>query len=1220
MLLYAIAVLVLGLVWGGNHYSQVSDKAALIATGVTVFFVLLVTLVRRLLARAKKKREQASEKPPTPSTPEPAKAARTEFSPELQAMQTEFARAAAALKTSKLSRGGRDALSVLPWYLVIGPPESGKSTALRNSGLKFPYLSNRGGGGGRSVGQTRHCDWWLTNEAVFLDAAGRYVSGEEDREEWISFLDTLGRHRPQRPLNGLIVAVSVNELMGTDPQAAGELGQRIRERIDELTSRLRIVVPIYVMITKCDLLTGFVEMFSDLPRSERGQIWGFTVPMATQPEAPTELLLKRFDEMTGILEQRSVRRLGQERRLETRERIYQFPQRFDSIRKNLSEFIQPLFLENVFQDTPVMRGVYFSSGTQEVRPLEQRQQTTPGDALLSPARPSAEAVTEGRSFFIWDVFNKVMFQDQKLAVRSSMEEIRQRKRRYTMAGACLAIALALLVLPTLSFFENREMLQKVREAIVSVQPTNKEDITRFRELGALQHQLDELTQYQDGSAPLWLRMGLYKGAVLFPLAQSFYNSQLKALLLGHQYDRIKQSLELFSQNQDQLEWKPSNESYGKHFDDLKMYLLITYPPASRVPELDKEQQKWLVKQIIKHWEDIGGRDSKANVEQTISDHAKTYIAMLARDREHMAFPLNEQLTRDARRALNRVPLATLEMDRIVDQASRRFANVSLGDSVGAVPLMHATKQVRGAFTRVAWEDSVRKQMDDAFGNSEAWVLNRDAEENQETNRAALRTAYYQQYIQEWTDFLYSVSVEEPKDMNQTELLLDSLTRGKPPPIGRLFRTLAYNVHLEPPKNAVGNAITNFVDRALGQKPPEPASQSHALIDRPSSVGDPELAPLDVERHFKSLLSFSTTLLKSDDGQETFTQLDMYHEHLQRVKQMLLAMRDKPGEESSFLEKIAVERNNVELIIKSQEGDHTIFEQILLPPLKEVKGVVSRKVLQEKSQKWCTDIYHQFKSLMAQRYPFNKDSLQDAPLPELTQFLHPSTGAVKMFVQAQLAGEILPDGRRWEFAVKPSSGSGLYKGELLTYLERVNALATTLFPGDTADPLVRFTVRIRPGGFADASPSDIASITLTVDGSEELYRNGPDDRWRSMSWPGPAGALGAHLRVVSTAGNTADLDAPGEWGFFRLLERAKKIEPSPDGRSFTAIWEIPDLNNAQVSIDIRPERLANPFFGSAANPSSKLFQIFRDPRLIPPAGIAQEDRDCPPPITTAKSSP
>lgn len=1230
MLLYTLVILVLGLIWGGHWYLRLPIWMPLAATAATLFFVLVVKLVRRWRARAKKKAEQAAEKPPEAPAPEPAKAAPAEAPPGIQAMQAEFARAVSALKNSKLSRGGRDALTVLPWYLVIGPPESGKSTALRNSGLKFPYLSNRGGGAGRSVSPTRHCDWWLTNEAVFLDAAGRYIASEDDREEWLSFLDTLGKHRPYRPLNGLIVTVSVSELMGADPQAAGELGQRLRERIDELTSRLRTVVPIYVMITKCDLLTGFVEMFSDLPRSERGQIWGFTVPLAVQPEAPTELLLKRFDEMRAILEQRSVRRIGQERRLEARERIYQFPQSFDSLRKNLSEFIQPLFLENVFQDTPVMRGVYFSSGTQEQRLTEQRQPTAAaGDALLAAPRPNTEPVTEGRSFFIWDVFIKVMFQDQKLAVRSSMEEIRLRKRRYTLAGACLAFTVALLVLPTLSFLNNRDMLRNVRDTIVSVKLETNDDITRIQELSPLQQHLAEMNRHRVEGVPLWMRMGLYKGGRLFELAQAFYNGQLKWLLLGRQHERIKQNLELFSQNQDRIDWKPSKESYGKHFDDLKMYLLITIPFAPNdpplntsypEPQLDESQQSWLVKQMIKHWEDIRGRGGESSLEQAITRHAQTYIAMLAADRRRMAFLRDERVVLSARRALNRVPLAMLELERIVDLANREYPGVSLGDSVGAVPFMRASKKVNGAFTRLAWEEWVRARMDSAFQGSESWVLNRDSRENEEANRTELRTRYYQQYIQEWTDFLYSIRVEEPKDWSQTEMLLESLTRGKPPPIGKLFRTLAHNVHLESPKTATGSSLGSFISKALGKSSSAPAPQSAQLVDPSSPVGETEVTPADVEKHFSPVLSFITKVSETEDKEEKLTQLDFYQDQLELVMATLREVHDKPNEAGVLLEKIASTRNNVELLIRSQEGAHAVFEQILLPPLKQVRIVVSRDVSEKKSQKWCDEIFGPFVSLMANRYPFNKDSLLDAPLPELTQFLHPAHGTVRKFVQAQLAGEVLPDGRRWEFAVKSAAGSGMYKEELLTYLERINALATTLFPGDTLDPLVRFTVRMRPGSSADASPSDIASITLTLDGAEELYRNGPDDRWRSMTWPGPAGKLGAHLHIVSTAGSVADLDAPGEWGFFRLLERAKTIEPSPDGRFFTATWEIPDLNHALVSIDLRPERLANPFFGTSGNNKARLFEIFRDRRLTPPAGIAQAVQGCPPPIATAKNSP
>ena len=52
------------------------------------------------------------------------------------------------------------------------------------------------------VGGTRNCDWWLTEEAIYLDTAGRYTSQLQSRKEWQAFLQNLGSLRRQRPLFG----------------------------------------------------------------------------------------------------------------------------------------------------------------------------------------------------------------------------------------------------------------------------------------------------------------------------------------------------------------------------------------------------------------------------------------------------------------------------------------------------------------------------------------------------------------------------------------------------------------------------------------------------------------------------------------------------------------------------------------------------------------------------------------------------------------------------------------------------------------------------------------------------------------------------------------------------------------------------------------------------------------------------------------------------------
>ncbi|WP_348235538.1 hypothetical protein, partial [Salmonella enterica] len=62
----------------------------------------------------------------------------------------------------------------LPFYLVVGEQGSGKSEAIRRSGIGFPAgLTNTNQG----VGGTEILDWWISNKAVLLDLPGAHFFG-----------------------------------------------------------------------------------------------------------------------------------------------------------------------------------------------------------------------------------------------------------------------------------------------------------------------------------------------------------------------------------------------------------------------------------------------------------------------------------------------------------------------------------------------------------------------------------------------------------------------------------------------------------------------------------------------------------------------------------------------------------------------------------------------------------------------------------------------------------------------------------------------------------------------------------------------------------------------------------------------------------------------------------------------------------------------------------
>lgn len=113
--------------------------------------------------------------------------AEAEPDPTLEAMgaeqgeiQSKFASAMRELGKRKFKSrlGGSRYLYELPWYVFIGPPGAGKTTALEKSGLDF---WKRNAGDAITIKDTRNCDWVFSNEAVFIDTAGRYTTQEQNR-------------------------------------------------------------------------------------------------------------------------------------------------------------------------------------------------------------------------------------------------------------------------------------------------------------------------------------------------------------------------------------------------------------------------------------------------------------------------------------------------------------------------------------------------------------------------------------------------------------------------------------------------------------------------------------------------------------------------------------------------------------------------------------------------------------------------------------------------------------------------------------------------------------------------------------------------------------------------------------------------------------------------------------------------------------------------------
>ncbi|MBL9079635.1 MAG: type VI secretion system membrane subunit TssM [Planctomycetes bacterium] len=364
-----------------------------------------------------------------------AASARPDQRAGIEELKSTFDESLDLLRSSKMGRG---ALHTIPWYILIGPPGSGKSTLLRESGLSFPYMT-KGRSAIRGLGGTKNCDWWFADRGILLDTAGRYTTEAEDRDEWMAFLRMMKRGRGRRPINGAIVAVGLAEIVEASDTELQRYAENVRDRIDELTRELQVVFPIYLVFTKCDRLRGFVETFDTLNKDQRRQVWGFTFPFdrARDFSVPDQFG-KEFDELYKALCVRRVELLANDHFKKRKAQVYAFPLQFLHLKERLQGFLAQVQQPNPYQEVSPVRGIYFTSGTQEGTTIDKILK------VLRPAELELDVPQEARRcYFVDDVFNRVVFPDATLAAPTA--QALRRDRQLRIGGAIGLAVLALVV-------------------------------------------------------------------------------------------------------------------------------------------------------------------------------------------------------------------------------------------------------------------------------------------------------------------------------------------------------------------------------------------------------------------------------------------------------------------------------------------------------------------------------------------------------------------------------------------------------------------------------------------------------------------------------------------------------------------------------------------------------------------------------------------------------
>ncbi|ETX30229.1 type VI secretion system membrane subunit TssM [Roseivivax isoporae] len=1131
----------------GTAEPLAGELTRVVVIGLILIFWLLSMLIRQMRA-ARANRAFVSE---LAAPPEEARAGPGEEN--LAEVHAKFRGVMEQMKRSKL--GGRKFLRDMPWYVIIGPPGTGKTTALRQSGLHFPIdLADDLKG----IGGTRNCDWFFTEDAVLIDTAGRYVQQQSDPDadaaEWTGFLKLLVRHRGRRALNGVILTLSTQELAG-DAASIREHGREIRKRLSELQQQTGLKLPVYLMITKVDLVPGFEAFFGDLNSRQREQVWGAT--LGTQDRVDGVTVEREMKTLQEAMEARLVGRISEDLPLAQRAEIFRFPAQMEQLTQPIKVLVEAAFGESRYEDSPWLRGIYFTSATQEGSPIDRLVTGIAQSLGLSAPLPERRLHGEKRSFFLRNLLTDLVFPEAGLGRFDPRAEDR---RRWAWRGAVAATALAVAVLGTLflfSFLRNNGALaeQERQLARLSARLSNvaaRQAPTDPLDLDLALEAAVETVNAQTGMAPTPLTfLGPTAAPELAQIHRIAYDHTLRNVLEPRMVALLEATM-----------WRHARDPEFL-LDALKAYQMLT----GQAPYDAAFLNVW--------WQTVLPDFAPIDVfptEEAI-DHQLAAIVRMGTEEDKIA--PDAGLIATALESICTIPLAVrayraLRSDPAVAGLPDWIPAEVAGPNGPRVLTRLSEQSLRvglpGAFTYDAFHDAVLPRVPEVAAQAQldravfAGGCNESAEASVDTLEADILKLYYDDFIAQWDSFLRDVRLAPIGDLVQARQNLKDLSTTDSA-LTRLLTAVVAETHLaRVEEDGVGTDAAQAEAQKAGLKAVNKLGKLGRLVKTgariASASGEDAPPPVPpgspVSEHFQPLRA----AVEEVDGQppllnDAVAALTALSNELQTVaaspdpEAALLARGGLPQLTGAIANEAGILPDPIDQWIAGIAGDAI--------------SVTREAVIAQLNARWRADILPFCTSATAGRYPFDQSSAIDVNILDFARLFGPG-GLVDNYINDNLQAYVDTTVRPWRWR----ADFGL-EAELLQPFENARAMRDALFPGG-AGPIMAFNLEPR-----DLS-GNASRVTLNVDGQVLSYFNAAA-RPTPMTWPGPDGTNMITLSFTPVDG-TGELitSETGSWAFLRLVRKGALSE--------TALPEVFGLRLSaggySASFNLRANSVENPF--------------------------------------------
>ncbi|EJO57759.1 type VI secretion system membrane subunit TssM [Burkholderia multivorans] len=1136
-------------------------------------------------------------------------------------------------RLARLFRGAAHLYDV-PWYVVLGPKGSGKTSMLLNSGLAFPLDARLQ----RSLApdDARALPgWWLANEAVLIDTAGHYVqhgtsryslpvassdgpSGgkrknqptdmaavrrQSDAAEWHAFLRLLRRIRPRLPLNGVVLTIDVAALAHADPAAHTTESRALRARLQEMQAEFGTGFPVWLVVTKMDRLPGFTDYFASLGQAERAQILGVTLG-SDQQARMNDAIRTELNLLATRLADGVTSLLRNETDMDKRRRLAVLPESVAALVNPLADLIEHVFARDdnggPTQPHAMFRGVYLTSAIQGDHAIAAERRTLLRRMIdaSGTTRRAARPARGETGYFLRDLWLAVVFREGHLASPNSNREHRVRLQRWLGHSLVWLIAAAMCVNLWNGFVTERTSLatlgQKARSLAallarndLSADPERVPTVLNHAK--ELLHDATHLATDADGT----FRFATARLETIASDSRHVYEALSEQAVLPHIVRRMEDAI-------------VSAVAIGDAqaaYDALRVYLML----HDRERFNANDVRMWVLDDWSRHDSaaTFGGHAAMIGHVQRLFSEGHVVRSPLSRNdaliRQARVFldgsDLIERLYRRAKATMWNDAPDDFSLPRMVGtQAGMVFTRVSGAPLSGGVP---------GIFTREGYQAVFSKRLPEFLrvaSDDDAWVMGRRASGDPRRNSAgtlnapnqdddallaAVTRRYLLEYAQQWDAFLGDIRIVSGTSLAFNLKILRTLA-APDSPLTRLARAAVIETTLTQPMAKSDGAFLAKATDAIHQK------AETILVPRASEQLEREW----VDRHFAALREVVTGHADTrSDTQRVETSagrtgldgiadlLNDYYTALAIADNALLNNSMPPASEHAAKLKMMADTMPAPL--------RAVLHQLAVEGSRGVNQGIGR-LLSRQVQAAIGDVC---RTTIEGNYPFSPDSSRDVGIDDFARmFAH--GGVIDDFFTRTLAPFVDTAAKPWRYRTLPGATEPVHGPDLAPF-EHAKAIRDIFFNEvDRTRPSWKVDIRI-----PELDPT-IMSLSLDIDGQTTRYRHGPVEPF-TVTWPGPRG--GAHAWLVASPSigpNTSTIAADGPWALMRLLRKGRVIETATLGRTRVVF----SFDGREAALDIASA-------GSVANPlTSDVLATFRCPGTMamfnlpdsgPPVGLPRE---------------